>query len=82
MITESKIRKVLDKLYKVTEEVRSLRSSGISEIEDLRVSIQNVEKRYDLEIVTDALEEAEKTINDAYKTIEEILPNASMIYNS
>lgn len=82
MITETKIRKVLDKLYKLSEEVRSIRASGISEIDDLRVSIRNVEKLYDLEIVTDALEEAATFLDDAYKKIEEILPNASMIYNS
>lgn len=79
MRTETKIRKVLDKLYKVTEEVREIRSSAISEIDNLRVTVQNVEKRYDLELVSEGLEEAVKTLEDAYKSIEEIIPNASMI---
>lgn len=79
MSTETKIRKVLDKLYKVTEEVREIRSSATSEIDNLRVTVQNVEKRYDLELVSEGLEEAVKTLEDAYKTIEEIILNASMI---
>lgn len=79
MSTETKIRKVLDKLYKVTEEVREIRSSATSEIDNLRVTVQNVEKRYDLELVSEGLEEAVKILEDAYKTIEEIIPNASMI---